>query len=118
MAKSKSLLLGFMIGGVVGAGTTLISTPTSGHSMRRMLKEQLTEWKKLAKELKFDGKQLKNQLTETSREGALLVKELTQEMKTSVEDWKDIVEPHQENINEYLAQIEMSLKELEEKAKK
>lgn len=118
MTKSKSLLLGFMIGGVVGAGTTLISTPTSGQSIRQMLKKQLNEWKKLAKELKFDGKQLKNQLTETSREGALLVKELTQGMRSSVEDWQEIVEPHQENINEYLAQIEMSLKELEDKAKK
>src|SRR5699024_1941806 len=118
MPKAKSLLLGIFVGGVVGAGTALITTPSTGKSMRSLIKEQLIEWKQLANNLRKDGKQLKEQLTKTSREGALLVKELTQEMKTSVEDWKNTVEPHQENIKEYLEHIETSLKDLEDKVKK
>ena len=39
-------------------------------------------------------------------------------MKKSVEEWKVAVEPHQDNIHEYLEQIELSLKDLEEKVKK
>ena len=118
MPKAKSLLLGIFVGGVVGAGTALITTPSTGKSMRSLIKEQLIEWKQLANNLRKDGKQLKEQLTKTSREGALLVKELTQEMKTSVEEWKNTVEPHQENIKEYLEHIETSLKDLEDKVKK
>lgn len=117
MAKGKSFLFGVLVGGVVGAGATLLSVPATGKNFRSIIKERLTEWKQLAATLKDDGEQLKNQLAKTSREGALLVKQLTEEMKTSVEDWKETVEPHQENINEYLEQIEMSLKNLEDKVK-
>lgn len=117
MAKGKSLILGILIGGAIGACTTLLSTPSSGKSMRLRVRQQAKEWKQLADTLKEDGFRLKDQIVETSREGTLLLKELTQEMRDSVNDWKETVEPHQENINEYLEQIESSLKELEEKVK-
>ncbi len=38
-------------------------------------------------------------------------------MKNSVVAWKESVEPHQKNIKDYLEQIELSLKELEDKVK-
>lgn len=117
MAKGKSLILGVLVGSAVGAGVTLLSTPSTGRGMRLKLKQQIQEWKQLADAVREDGFQLKEQLAQTSKEGALLFKELTKEMKESVEDWKETVEPHQENINEYLSQIESSLKELEDKVK-
>jgi len=39
-------------------------------------------------------------------------------MKVSVEEWKNAVEPHQDNIFEYLEQIESSIKDLEDKIQK
>ena len=118
LARAKSLILGVLVGSAVGAGVTLLSTPSSGKGIRFKVKQQAEEWKHLADTLREDGFRLKDQLAQTSKEGAILFKELTQEMKESVEDWKETVEPHQENINEYLSQIESSLKELEEKVKK
>lgn len=118
MAKGKSLLLGFVIGGTVSAIATLLSTPSSGKDLRDRVKYQSSEWKEMIMNLRLDGLRLKNQLAETSKEGTALVKALTQDMKKSVEEWKVAVEPHQDNIHEYLEQIELSLKDLEEKVKK
>lgn len=118
MSKSKSLLLGFMIGGVVSAGATLLSAPSSGKDLRLRAKRQAKEWLDMLQSLKNDGTRLKDQIAETSKEGAALMKNLTKEMKDSIVEWKTSVEPHKENIQGYLEQIESSLKELEEKVNK
>lgn len=117
MVRGKSLLFGFVVGGVVSATATLLSTPSSGKDLRSRAKEQGADWKDMIGNLKFDGMRLKQQITETSKEGAALIKDLTQEMKKSVQDWQRTVEPHQESIHKYLEQIESSLKDLEEKVK-
>ncbi|MDY0407818.1 YtxH domain-containing protein [Virgibacillus soli] len=118
MARSKSLLLGFVVGGVVTATTTLLSTPASGKDMRLRMKQQSLEWKELFENLMRDSFKLKDQLTKTSKEGSSLIKNLTKEMKVSITEWKASVQPHQENIKHYLEEIESSLKDLEDKIKK
>src|SRR5690625_5205248 len=118
MSRSKSLLLGFIIGGTVSAAVTLLSAPSSGKELRKRVKHQSQEWKEMADKLLQDSLRLKDQIAETSKEGVALINNLTQEMQKSVEEWKFAVEPHQENIHEYLEQIEASLKDLEEKVKK
>src|SRR5690625_5210578 len=102
MARGRSLLLGFVIGGTVSAVTTLLSTPSSGKELRGRMKQQSKEWKEMADKLLQDSLRLKNQIAETSKEGVALIQNLTQEMKKSVQEWKETVEPHQENIHEYL----------------
>ncbi|MEN2767715.1 YtxH domain-containing protein [Ornithinibacillus xuwenensis] len=115
MARGKSLIFGIMVGSVVGATATLLSTPASGKQLRGKVKSQSLEWKELLLSLKLDGLRLKRQIAATSKEGVGLIKDLTQEMKNSVTEWKQSVEPHQQNIHQYLEQIETSLKDLEEK---
>jgi gas vesicle protein len=117
MSNGKSLFLGFLVGGTVTVAATLLTTPATGSEMRNRVKDQGAEWKKFANSLKEDSIRLKEQLFKTSQEGSILVKDLTQEMKKTVMEWKETLEPHQENIHQYLAQIETSLKELEEKVK-
>src|SRR5699024_6507614 len=115
LSKSKSLLLGFLLGGTISAVTTLLTTPTSGRNLRERVKEQSIEWKKIVDDIISDGMRLKDQIAKTSKEGVALINELTNEMKTSIEEWKNAIEPHQENIHEYLEEIEASIKDLEEK---
>lgn len=115
--KVKSLLLGVFVGGTVSAAATLLSTPSSGKELRTNLKTQTNEWKDMISQLAQDSVLLKDQIAETSKEGTALIKNLTKEMKKSVEEWKVAVEPHQENIHDYLEQIEVSLKDLEDKMK-
>src|SRR5699024_9835860 len=117
MAKGKSLLLGFVVGGVISAGATLLTTPRSGKDLRLNVKDQGLEWKYMLENVKNDGLRLKDQIVETSKEGAAMMIHLTKEMKDSVTEWKGAVEPHQKNIHKYLEQIETSLRELEKKVK-
>lgn len=117
MIKGKSLLYGVAVGSTVGFVVTLLSTPASGKNMRYRVKEQSLEWREMLDGMKFDGQRLKKQISDTSKEGALMMKNLTLEMKRSIEEWKQTVEPHKENIQEYIEQIESSLKELEDKVK-
>src|SRR5699024_4243554 len=99
----------------LSAATALLTTPTSGRELREKVKEQSSEWKKIVDDIVQDGIRLKDQIAKTSKEGVALINELTNEMKTSVEEWKSAIEPHQENIHEYLEEIEASIKQLEEK---
>jgi len=118
MANAKSLVLGVLVGSAAGAMATLLSTPSSGRDIRFRVKQQGYEWKELVDSVKLDGLRLKKQIAETSKEGAALMNSLTKEMKKSVDEWKQAVAPHQENIHEYLEQIETSLRDLEEKVNK
>ncbi|MDC3413759.1 YtxH domain-containing protein [Aquibacillus sp. 3ASR75-11] len=118
MTNGKSLLIGFLVGGAVSATVTLLNAPSSGKDLRNQVKKRGENAKTTWTDLKNEGVQLKDQITQTSKEGVSLIKDLSLDMKTSLETWKRTIEPHQKNIEKYLAQIEDSLKELEEKARK
>lgn len=115
MSNGKSIVIGFIVGGTISAATALLTTPSSGRVLRNRVKEQSIEWKRIVDDIITDGLRLKDQIAKTSKEGVALINELTQEMKTSVDEWKNAIEPHQENIHEYLEEIEASIKALEEK---
>src|SRR5699024_7111283 len=117
MAKEKALLLGFVVGGIISAGTTLLSAPKAGKELRMQVKNQGLEWRNTLQTIKYDGQRLKDQIVETSKEGVEMMVNLSKEMKESITEWKSAVEPHQKNIHKYLEQIEASMKELEKKAK-
>lgn len=115
MSKGKSILLGILVCTTASAVATLLTTPSSGKDVRVRIKDQSFEWKDAIDEMIQDGLNLKEQIAKTSKEGAALINDLTQEMKTSIEEWKIAVEPNQENIHNYLEQIETSIKDLETK---
>ncbi len=115
MAKGKSLLLGVLFGSLVGATTTLLTTPASGEAIRRKAKDGSVKLKDTIVELTENGLQIKNQLKKTTKEGAVLLKDLSQEIKQSIDTWKNNISPHQQNIHEHLKNVEESIKELENK---
>lgn len=115
MLNGKSIAIGFVVGGTISAATALLTTPASGRSLRNQVKTQGMEWRRIIEDIIRDGWHLKDQIAKTSKEGAALINELTEEMKTSVDEWKNAVEPHQNNIHQYLEEIEASIKDLEEK---
>ncbi|HLR59173.1 MAG TPA: YtxH domain-containing protein [Pseudogracilibacillus sp.] len=115
MSKGKSILLGILVGSTASAVATLLTTPSSGKDVRVRIKDQSFEWKNSIDEIIQEGLNLKDQIAKTSKEGAALINDLTQEMKTSIEEWKIAIEPNQDNIHDYLEQIEASIKNLEAK---
>ncbi|SHM47273.1 YtxH domain-containing protein [Gracilibacillus kekensis] len=117
MINSKSLLIGMLAGGIVSAAATLLSTPKAGKELRTDVKVKSDKAVHYINNLRTEGVDLKEQITKTSKEGAALIKDLSADVKESIESWKKTVEPHQKNIQKYLTQIEESLKELEDKTK-
>ncbi|MGM8214741.1 YtxH domain-containing protein [Bacillaceae bacterium W0354] len=117
MANGKSLFLGVLFGSVIGASISLLTAPSSGEELRAKVKHQSDRLRDLVQEIRENGLDLKNQLSKTSKEGVALLKDLSQDIKVSIQSWKETIEPHQENLQEHLRQIEESLKELEDKMK-
>lgn len=115
MSKAKYMLMGLVVGGTISAATALLTAPTSGRVVREKVKEQGVELVKVFDDIIKDSLKLKEQIAKTSKEGIALINELTLDVKTSVEDWKNSTGPNQDNIKKYLEQIETSIKELEEK---
>src|SRR5690625_2521572 len=113
MSNGKYLAIGFLVGGTISAAVTLLTTPTSGENIRHRVKEQGLEWKNIVDDIIKDTIRLKDQLAKTSKEGKALINELTQDMRTSVDEWKETIEPHQSNIHENLEHIKSSIKNLE-----
>ncbi|WP_117170829.1 YtxH domain-containing protein [Paraliobacillus sediminis] len=118
MANGKVLLFGFLAGGVVSAAATLLSAPKSGKELRGDVKTRSEDILHSLDRIKDDGKLLTEQIANTSKEGAALIKELSVDVKSSIESWKNTIEPHQKNIQKYLGQIEERLKELEDQTSK
>src|SRR5699024_8318677 len=118
MSRGKSFAVGFFLAGTVSAAPALILTPASRRVLRHTVKEQGSELKQIAEDSIQDGLKLKCQIAKTTKEGVALMKDLTEDMRTAVEEWKQAIEPHQDNIFDYLEQIESSIKDLEEKIQK
>jgi len=112
--KAKSLALGLVVGGAVGAGVTLLNAPRSGKDTREHFKLQANEVKEAIEKVKVNGKLLSDQIIATSKEGAELIKDLSTDMKGSIEQWQQTIKPHQDNIEQYLKEIEARLQELEQ----
>lgn len=113
MAKGKSLLLGFLAGSIISGAVALLNAPKSGKETRSDLKRQAEELKVSFEHVKENGKELSEQIISTSKEGVQLIKELSLDVKNSLESWHATIQPHQRNIQFYLKQIEERLNELE-----
>ncbi|MEQ6377234.1 YtxH domain-containing protein [Bacillaceae bacterium S4-13-58] len=117
MSKGKSLLAGFLIGGAVSAATVLLTAPSSGRELRAKAKNQTEYYRNKLDVLLEEGVQIKDQVLKTSKEGVVLLKDLSSDVRSSIEGWKSTIEPHQRNIEKHLKEIEESLKELEKQTK-
>src|SRR5699024_8808354 len=115
MSKGKSILLGLLVGTTTSAVVTLLTTPSSGKDVRVRIKDQSIEWKNSIDNIIQEGLNSKNQIAKTYKEDQEIINKHTQEKQTSIEEWKNAVEPSQNNIHEYLEQIEVSIKDLETK---
>ncbi|WP_369403546.1 YtxH domain-containing protein [Gracilibacillus boraciitolerans] len=80
-------------GGAVSAVATLLSTPKAGKELRTDVKTKSNEAVRYVSNLRTEGVDLKEQITKTSKEGAALIKELSTDIKESIESWKKTVEP-------------------------
>lgn len=113
MAKGKSLFLGFIIGSLAGSAVALLAAPKSGNELQETIKTNSKKVKETLGTLKTESVQFKNQVVQASKEGAIILKDFSNDVKTSVDTWKKEIEPNKTKILDEIKNIEESLQQLE-----
>ena len=111
--KAKSLLLGFIIGGVAASVTTLLSAPVSGKDARQYVKKNSECLKSQLNEFKDQLKEVSSSVVTATKEGKAAISAFSTELQSSINNWKQEIIPHQEKIQTELNAIEASIQELE-----
>lgn len=111
--KARSLLLGFVIGGAAAGVSTLLTAPVSGKDARQYVKKNTECLKNQLIELKDQIKQLSISVVQASKEGKATIATFSSEVKSSINSWKQDIQPHQQKIQSELNAIEAAIQELE-----
>ncbi|MFY4774236.1 YtxH domain-containing protein [Metabacillus sp. RGM 3146] len=118
MGKSKSILTGALLGTVVGGLAILLSAPSSGKDLRIQLKSNREKLMDTLNHLKKDSMALKDQVIQTAKDSADVMKEVSTDLQTSIKEWQDEIEPHRQNLQNEIEAIEQKIKQLEDTLKK
>ncbi|WP_100371929.1 YtxH domain-containing protein [Bacillus sp. FJAT-45037] len=89
----KSLLTGITVGATIAGVTTLLSTPTSGKEIQECCKTNFDKLRNGLNQFGADTAALKEQVNETTQLSIQSIKEVSTEVKDSIEDWKRDVQP-------------------------
>ena len=91
--SAGSLILGFFIGGVVGAGVALLLAPQPGREAREKIKELADEAKEKAAKY---AEEVKSKVTSTVEKGKELVEEKKSLVTAAVEAGKEAYQKEKE----------------------
>lgn len=113
MASGRSLLTGLFVGGLLGGAAVLLTAPSSGREVREKMKDSYDKFEDTLTRLKRDGQALKEQIVETAKESAGVIKEVGTELQASIQQWREEIKPHQQDLQKEIQEIEEKLKQLE-----
>lgn len=113
MAKNNSLLLGLIVGGVIGSVATLLSTPSSGKEFRGQINLSREQLENLLAQLKRESKALKDQLIKTAQESSGIVKDVSFDLKKTIQQFQQDIEPHKNDLMKEIEEIDQKIKQLE-----
>ncbi|WP_066174281.1 YtxH domain-containing protein [Bacillus marinisedimentorum] len=116
MGQLKSLMAGVVVGGVTAGAAILFTAPQSGKELRRNIQKCSGNVKDTFSDIKRSGIAIKEQVEQTSKESAVIIKDFSDDLKKSIEQWKKEIEPHQKKIQDELQKIEQSMDDLEKAA--
>lgn len=111
--SAKSFLSGFLIGGLAAGVTALLTTPMSGKEMRKSCNDTSQAFLSHIQELKIDLVAIKDSVKTATVEGKDVISVFLEDLKQSIETWKEETKPHQEQLQADLKEMEATIKELE-----
>ncbi|MBE0426998.1 MAG: YtxH domain-containing protein [Nitrospirae bacterium] len=94
--STGSILLSFLLGGIVGAGAALLLAPQSGRETRHRIRELTDDVREKAKE--YAG-EVKEKVTTGIDKGKDFVEEKKTIIKTSIEAGKEAYEKEKEKLS-------------------
>lgn len=110
----KRFVSGFMIGGVIAGISTLLTAPQSGKQTRMALKKSVQEWREQLAEVNINLVELKETFLNATKESSSILKNVVDDIKTSISNWKIEIEPHQQELQHELNEMNKTIEELEE----
>jgi gas vesicle protein len=113
MSKNKSLFCGFIVGGIIGGIATLLATPSSGKDMRGQLTINRKILEETIQQLKAESIALKNQIVITAKESSGVVKEVSTDLKRTINQFQKEIEPHKKDLQKEIEEVELKIKQLE-----
>ncbi|WP_223700800.1 YtxH domain-containing protein [Sutcliffiella deserti] len=116
--NGKSLISGIVVGSVIAGVSTLLTTPSSGESMRSKVRTTKEQAKLTFTELKSEAMQIKSNVSNVVEESKTVIPNVSKDLKTSLEIWQDSIRPHQENIQDNIALVEKEVEKLEKNLNK
>lgn len=111
--KSSTFVLGLAVGSVAAAVTVLYSTPKSGPEVRNSLKSASSDMKGKIKNVNVQLAQLKNSISQLSKEVKSNVTSTIEEKIDCNDGWKPYTEPTRERLEKEVAAIQAALDDLE-----
>lgn len=111
--SAKSFLKGLLIGGIAAGIATIITTPMSGKEVRKVCKVNSKAFIEELKDLKSSLLEIKDSVSTASVEGKTIISAFVEDLQLSLNEWKDQIKPHQEQLQKELAEIETTVSELE-----
>ncbi|MFC0272061.1 YtxH domain-containing protein [Metabacillus herbersteinensis] len=114
MSNNKSLMYGLLVGGLVGSMATLLSAPSSGRDLRGQIRFNRQRLEETVNQLKSEGVSLKDQVVQTAKESAGVIKEVSADLQNSIKQWQMEIEPHKNDLQKEIEEIELKIKQLEQ----
>ena len=111
--KAKSLLMGFLVGGVAAGVATLLTAPSSGYETRRVLKANKNEILGSIKDVKAAVVELKDSVAFASKEGKTVIESFITDVKTAIFEWQLSTEENKNELQKDVKELEESIQELE-----
>ncbi|EUJ44198.1 YtxH domain-containing protein [Listeria riparia] len=116
--NAKSIILGALIGGIASAATAIILAPKSGRELRQDIAAKSGEAGVILKELAYNATDLLQSVQVLSSEGTTLLKDLSTDIKESVANWNEEMEPEKARLKEEIKDMQKTISDLEKTLKK
>ncbi|EUJ35618.1 YtxH domain-containing protein [Brochothrix campestris] len=115
--KSKSLVLGLVIGASASAIATLFLAPKAGKELRNDIAERSVSMGGVLKEIAYNANTLTEQLKTFSTEGIEVVKDVVEEIEEVVGNWNKTIEPDKQRLKDELKDLQKTVSALEKTVK-
>jgi gas vesicle protein len=109
MGKAKTLLTGFIFGGVVSAASVLLTTPKSGKELIAETKVKSDDIKEGFAKLKSDLNELSTQVKQLSSEGKEVIQEVAADLKRSISSYQQDIQPNLARLKEDVEEMQKTI---------
>ncbi len=109
--KTKALFSGIMVGTVLSAVATLLTTPASGREVQATCKDRVCKIRSGFQQLSNDSKALTEQIKTTTQISKETLKNVGTEVKDSIDHWKRDVEPTLKQLKEDVDTLQRNIEQ-------